>query len=440
MSCRGSTLRLAAILCLSMPGLACSAGEDEPHVTVPLVTQTDIPSAYERLREAGLRVTIRETFSVASLQTPRAARQWPRSGTRVARGSTVSIRAEPGPIGSPAVREGLPGAEVPELTGMTVSDALERVEDLDVGLFWEVRDLQPLSDAEAARLFDNYHVARQAPPAGTMLRAGTRRGGGFRPTPVVLWARRSSSPPGSAFVAASDVSVTGGTPRHRLAARSTLAGMGESSLRAVRFLRPKRLWRPHPEHALALIVEPVSRSVRASWEAELLAAGVQERLLRAGLEPLVAFESHGSGVRLTGPALDRSPRPPRLRAGDRARVEAAVEHAARTADAHVLTIRLPAPYGLAVVATIAVRDPARFVHERLDTLTGSLRALGFDGEFVTVVDTEETWAATIAGVNARGAMSGRVRTRPELRGCILGFASPAGPGRSVPPCPLEETP
>jgi len=154
-------------------------------VTVPLVTQTSVIEAYERLHRAGLLVAIRNGFTAASLYAPGAARQVPRSGRRVPAGSVVSIGTSFGPIGSPAVSGA--SAVVPDFAGRTVTAAVTWAGQ--AGLFWEVRNVPPLPPSGRAHLFDNYVVVRQQPAAGARLRQGVRVGRGFRPTPLVVYAR-----------------------------------------------------------------------------------------------------------------------------------------------------------------------------------------------------------------------------------------------------------
>jgi hypothetical protein len=158
-------------------------------VAVPLVTQTTVIRAYDRIRAAGLRVSIRNEFSVRSLCVPGASEQSPRHGTRVAVGSVVTVSTRPCAIASPSVLKSNPTATVPNFKSKLASRVIAWAERRS--MFWEIRDAQPLSRSAAAHLFDNYRVVRQDPAPGARLRQGVmvRSGGakGFRPTPITVW-------------------------------------------------------------------------------------------------------------------------------------------------------------------------------------------------------------------------------------------------------------
>lgn len=116
---------LLAILAVAVAAAGC-AGEEKPSrmVTVPLLTQTDVIRAYDLLRAAGLRVAIRNRFSVEALCVPIAREQSPRQGTRTAVGSVVTISAGFCPSGSAAVAKRMPTATVPAFDGDSASNAL----------------------------------------------------------------------------------------------------------------------------------------------------------------------------------------------------------------------------------------------------------------------------------------------------------------------------
>jgi hypothetical protein len=168
-------------------------------VTVPLVTQTDVIRAYDRLRSAGFRVTIRNGFSADSLQVPIAQKQSPPPGARAALGSTVAISAFAGPIGSPALRN--VHRTVPSFEGAPASDVISWADRR--GMFWAIRDFPRLDAGNAQHLFENYRVVRQRPLPGATLRPGVivhvQGGHGFRPTPITVWV---SKPPVSGSKAA----------------------------------------------------------------------------------------------------------------------------------------------------------------------------------------------------------------------------------------------
>ena len=173
---------------------ACAAGGSNvdarvPTRVVPLVTQTDIVRAYDRLQLAGLRVAVRNSFSARSLCVPSAQRQSPRLGVRVPSGSVVTITAGPCPLGSPGVSRPMPTAVVPRFAGRLASDVVGWADRHS--LYWDIHDAPPLARGSASSLFRNYRVLRQRPAPGSTLRPGVfvRSGGTrwFRPTPITVW-------------------------------------------------------------------------------------------------------------------------------------------------------------------------------------------------------------------------------------------------------------
>ena len=175
------------MISVPFPG-AAGDGRATQQVSVPLVTQTDIVRAYHRNRAQGLRVTIRNTFSVEALCSPIAQKQSPRAGERVPLGSVVEISTGSCPIGSPAVAKPMPAATVPSFKGRSAWDAVTWAKRRT--LFWAMRGALPITAADAPRFFDNYRVTSQRPAPGARMRQGVfvRSGGttGFRPTPLRL--------------------------------------------------------------------------------------------------------------------------------------------------------------------------------------------------------------------------------------------------------------
>jgi beta-lactam-binding protein with PASTA domain len=178
-----------ALLALVASGCGTSpselrAGETLPEgdVTVPDVHLADVVSAFKELRGAGLRVTIPDTFAVASLSIPRVSDQSPEPGVRVPAGSVVTLTLRVGLKGSPVARE--KEFVIPDFVGQGLPEAVQWIEQR--GLFLEVPDLGPLEAADGSSLFSAYVVAGQTPPAGTAMRNGALSGGAFRPTPIVL--------------------------------------------------------------------------------------------------------------------------------------------------------------------------------------------------------------------------------------------------------------
>ena len=164
-------------------------------VSVPSTAGMTFGRAYTRLRRAGLRVSVAQAFSFASLADclPTVTGSRPDAGTRVARGHPVVLKTQKALCvdGSPSVQKGLPSYTLPDLTGKPLQHATRWIDHRS--LFWTVK-VPPLSDGQAKTLLDNYVVAGQRPAAGSRLRAGILRHAGFRPTPLHLTLRQSSQP------------------------------------------------------------------------------------------------------------------------------------------------------------------------------------------------------------------------------------------------------
>ena len=162
----------------SPPGVGTAA---EATVVVPDVRGTDVTQGYGLLRENDLCVAIPQPFSAESLHVPLVARQRPLPGTRVARGTTVTLTLESGSLGSPAWEP--TEATVPDFVGESVSDAVHWANE--AGLFWEVNGLGRLRASRSESLLDAYRVERQRPAPGSKLRPGIVDDG-FLLTPLVI--------------------------------------------------------------------------------------------------------------------------------------------------------------------------------------------------------------------------------------------------------------
>jgi hypothetical protein len=125
------------------------------YVEVPLADRTDIQGRFDHLRDAGLRVSIPESFTVASLHLPNVQSEVPHAGTRVPVGSIVTLRLGIAPLGSPALCQPAPTWTVDDLRGISLTEAIRRVPRC---FFWEAHDLPPLQASDAPHLFDAYRV------------------------------------------------------------------------------------------------------------------------------------------------------------------------------------------------------------------------------------------------------------------------------------------
>jgi hypothetical protein len=158
----------------SEPGdaVAPSAAEDG-FVTVPAATRegvaTAIDEVFRELRDAGLRVATTSAHLPGSdvgipfgsaEGLPWVTEQRPDAGTRVKAGSVVRLRVVPG--GPFLLPRPPPESSVPDLTGLTLREALPRIRS--AGIFWRTV-LPPLPPSRAAEFLDAYRVTSQDPPA-----------------------------------------------------------------------------------------------------------------------------------------------------------------------------------------------------------------------------------------------------------------------------------
>ena len=184
-------------------------------VVVPRVSG-GVLGVYDRMRAAGLRVSIPGGVWFDSLAPPRVVRVLPAAGRRVRRGSVVTLYLARD-MGRRAIPRGrLPTYVVPQLVGGVVSAAYRWVR----GKRLDFRaDLGSLRAGGARGLFANYRVTRQWPAAGARLRLGRGKrptnggGGGFRLTPLRVWGRQlapaapCTPPPGYKVIASSPQAV-----------------------------------------------------------------------------------------------------------------------------------------------------------------------------------------------------------------------------------------
>lgn len=173
----------AVSLAVGCSGFSAEA-PDRELVRVP-VAQTDVVDAYSRLREAGLRVAVRNSFRISTLCFPTAWGQRPLPRRRVPRDTVVTINAGGCDQATPAGHNH-PARPVPNFVGKTVQTAVLWAHRLEIE--WYVTELPPLPPSSAPNLLDNYRVVRQTPAPGTKLQrsVGTAPDT-FRITPLELW-------------------------------------------------------------------------------------------------------------------------------------------------------------------------------------------------------------------------------------------------------------
>jgi beta-lactam-binding protein with PASTA domain len=182
---RSARTALLLLVCLSAVLLTSGCfweKKETAYVTEPFVNGTDIVHGFDLLRDAGLRVSIAEPFTVGSLLSPGPESTSPHGGTWVPVGTVVTLKLWRGPLGSPAVCRPAPTWTVEDLRGLSLAEAIRRVPRC---FFWEARDLPPLQASDAPHLLDAYRVVSQQPAPGTKLQPGIL-GTGYRPTPVIF--------------------------------------------------------------------------------------------------------------------------------------------------------------------------------------------------------------------------------------------------------------
>lgn len=135
-------------------------------VRVPDVSHgATVLSAYEALRERGLRVAIPRRFTIAGLCLTVPHGQLPRPGARVRKGRVVKLTGLGCELGSPGVLESPQAIEMPDLTGISLALAIEWATSRD--LYWEAADLPPLRPSWRLYLLDNYLVTSQSLAPGS---------------------------------------------------------------------------------------------------------------------------------------------------------------------------------------------------------------------------------------------------------------------------------
>jgi beta-lactam-binding protein with PASTA domain len=184
--------RLAAAL-LAATGLvalnACqsshrSAFSPPKLVTVPeRAAHTDIVDASDLLHRLGLRVELTKQIAISSLAVP-GVELSPVAGTRLPRGSAVTIAPGFGALGSPGVSTSRPHYRVPNFDGQLLDVAVTWTNQH--AMYWSVPALPALPASDAPHLFDAYRIIHQTPEPGQTIVQGVARGHAFRVTPLTL--------------------------------------------------------------------------------------------------------------------------------------------------------------------------------------------------------------------------------------------------------------
>jgi beta-lactam-binding protein with PASTA domain len=145
----------------SLPSPSATSPETTGMVRVPQTGNSWIGSIIPRLHRAGLRVTIPTAWSLTSSDGPGAEIESPVSGTRVPRGTVVTIRMT-NILGSQGWTPGQ--YVVPGVLGETLELAAKHIETS--GLPWSVQ-ATALPPTATGDLYASYCVTAQNPAGGT---------------------------------------------------------------------------------------------------------------------------------------------------------------------------------------------------------------------------------------------------------------------------------
>jgi hypothetical protein len=132
-------------------------------VIVPRVSGLSVEGAFQRLGDAGLRVTTSEPVRLGPTEgLPWVFRQRPRPGAHVKAGAVVALRfcGFAGGLVMPTFDE----VVAPDVAGLPLREALARLEDSPV--VWSAV-LPPLPATSARSFLDAYRVTGQTPAPGT---------------------------------------------------------------------------------------------------------------------------------------------------------------------------------------------------------------------------------------------------------------------------------
>jgi beta-lactam-binding protein with PASTA domain len=137
-------------------------GSVEPSVvTVPKQGNASVSSVVPRLDAAGLRVTIPAAWGTNSFSAPGARIGMPAPGTRVPRGTVVTLEMF-ALVGMPT--QGPGRYVVPGVMGDSLTEAMASIEA--AGLPWSFR-AAALPATATSNLYDAYCVSGQSPEPGT---------------------------------------------------------------------------------------------------------------------------------------------------------------------------------------------------------------------------------------------------------------------------------
>ena len=195
--------------------------------------------------------------------------------------------------------------------------------------------------------------------------------------------------------------------------------------------------RPFSKGDVQLVVLSSANDLRTEWESWLLAGAFNQLAYEHHVRGAMSLEGPGSGARLGSwdHANKLPPHGPPASGGNAQTLADKVWRLGSAARAEVVDFQILAPYGLAPAITLRVRDPAAFLHYRLERFVNGLgdRWALYDGTFIKVVDANGRFVWATAGGSRMSIGSGGAR--PDLEGCVPygGIAPPSW--WNPPPCP-----
>jgi hypothetical protein len=125
-------------------------------VRVPDVTGIQLPEAFRILRAAGLRVTVRDEFSLAPGAAPVVRVQEPAAAVAATQGGAVKLRLASEDAVRPSRKRSI---LAPDLTGLSLGEGLRKLKAVGIS-DWTVPRAPPLEASSAPSLFDAYVITR----------------------------------------------------------------------------------------------------------------------------------------------------------------------------------------------------------------------------------------------------------------------------------------
>jgi hypothetical protein len=175
-------------------------------------------------------------------------------------------------------------------------------------------------------------------------------------------------------------------------------------------------------------------SVRAQWDAWIVAGAFSRRLQAAGLPAQVAATNRAGGF-TARPQVRGQPDPRPLSRGEQAAVVRAIRQAAKRSGGEAVRLQVHRPHGVAVALSLATKDPARFLKERLRLLQEKLEVhrKRLEGIYFAVLDASRRLAVEWGSWTRNPA--GSYWVRRDLANCSpIRQSEPPGT-EPPPPCP-----